>query len=57
MTEKQQIKMVVFDWAGTTTDFGSQAPVDVLTELSARKGWYLPKLKLTRRWVWRKSPY
>ena len=21
MTEKQQIKMVVFDWAGTTTDF------------------------------------
>ena len=27
--EKQQIKLVVFDWAGTTTDFGSQAPVDV----------------------------
>ena len=42
MTEKQQIKMVVFDWAGTTTDFGSQAPVDVFDRTFRQKGWYLP---------------
>ena len=37
MTEKQQIKMVVFDWAGTTTDFGSQAPVVLLPILALRR--------------------
>ena len=26
-----------------------------LTEPSARKGWYLPKLKLTRRWAWKRK--
>ena len=38
MTEKQQIKLVVFDWAGTTTDFGSQAPVDVFDRTFRQKG-------------------
>ena len=36
--EKQQIKLVVFDWAGTTTDFGSQAPVDVFDRTFRQKG-------------------
>lgn len=27
--ENRQIELVIFDWAGTTTDFGSQAPVQV----------------------------
>lgn len=38
MAEKQQIKLVVFDWAGTTTDFGSQAPVDVFDRTFRQKG-------------------
>ncbi len=29
---------VIFDWAGTTIDFGSRAPVTALTELFARRG-------------------
>lgn len=29
MNMKNQIKMVVFDWAGTTVDYGSFAPMDV----------------------------
>lgn len=36
--EKQQIKLAVFDWAGTTTDFGSQAPVDVFDRTFRQKG-------------------
>ncbi len=38
MTDKQQIKLVVFDWAGTTTDFGSQAPADVFDRTFRQKG-------------------
>lgn len=29
MSLENQIKMVVFDWAGTTVDYGSSAPMDV----------------------------
>lgn len=29
MKSENQIKMVVFDWAGTTVDYGSSAPMDV----------------------------
>lgn len=31
--EKQKIRMVVFDWAGTTVDYGSMAPLDVFEEV------------------------
>ncbi len=43
MTEKQQIKMVVFDWAGTTTDFGDQEPLDVFYRTYRHKGLVLTK--------------
>ena len=33
-----QIQLVVFDWAGTTTDFGSQAPVQVFAQTFAQYG-------------------
>ena len=46
MTEKQQIKMVVFDWAGTTTDFGSQAPVDVFDRTFRQKGLVFTKAEI-----------
>ena len=46
MTEKQQIKMVVFDWAGTTTDFGSQAPVDVFDRTFRQKGLVFSKAEI-----------
>ena len=29
MKDSNQISMVVFDWAGTTVDYGSCAPMDV----------------------------
>ena len=35
---KEEIKLVVFDWAGTTTDFGSKAPVDVFDRTFRQKG-------------------
>lgn len=46
MTEKQQIKMVIFDWAGTTTDFGSQAPVDVFDRTFRQKGLVFTKAEI-----------
>ena len=35
---KQQLKAVIFDWAGTMIDFGSRAPVLTLCELFAAAG-------------------
>ncbi|MCH4072036.1 phosphonoacetaldehyde hydrolase [Pseudoramibacter sp.] len=35
---KQGIKMVVFDWAGTTVDYGSMAPMDVFDEVFKNAG-------------------
>ncbi len=46
MEEKQQIKLVVFDWAGTTTDFGSQAPVDVFDRTFRQKGLVFTKAEI-----------
>ena len=31
--EEKKIKMVVFDWAGTTVDYGSSAPAEVFAEI------------------------
>ena len=33
-----QIQLVVFDWAGTTTDFGSQAPTQVFDRTFSQYG-------------------
>ncbi|HEX7491184.1 MAG TPA: phosphonoacetaldehyde hydrolase [Candidatus Limnocylindrales bacterium] len=35
---RRRIKAVVLDWAGTTQDYGSQAPVGAFREVFARKG-------------------
>lgn len=56
MTEKQQIKMVVFDWAGTTTDFGSQAPVDVFDRTFRQKGLVFTKAEINAPMGMEKKP-
>src|ERR1035437_10603258 len=35
---RRRIKAVVLDWAGTTQDFGSQAPVGAFMEVFAKYG-------------------
>lgn len=35
---KKAIEMVVFDWAGTTVDYGSMAPMDVFNEVFRNAG-------------------
>jgi len=37
-TQCDRLQAVVFDWAGTTIDFGSLAPVGALQDLFARRG-------------------
>ena len=34
----RRVEAVIFDWAGTTVDFGSLAPVRAITELFSREG-------------------
>lgn len=36
--ENQNLAAVVFDWAGTTIDFGSRAPIVAICEIFRRKG-------------------
>lgn len=38
MSQENHIQLVVFDWAGTTTDYGSQAPVKVFERTFSQKG-------------------
>ena len=38
MDELSELRAVVFDWAGTTVDFGSRAPMGALVEIFARFG-------------------
>lgn len=35
---REKIRLVVFDWAGTTVDYGSQAPVAAFVEVFRRRG-------------------
>ncbi len=37
----KRVQAVIFDWAGTTVDHGSMAPVKAVTELFARRGIHL----------------
>lgn len=39
----QQIEMVIFDWAGTTVDYGSSAPVHVFDKTFRKEGIVLTK--------------
>ena len=41
--EENKIKMVVFDWAGTTVDYGSCAPAEVFAEIFEEAGIHLTR--------------
>lgn len=43
MNEKNKVELVVFDWAGTTTDYGSQAPVQVFDRTFSDIGLHFTK--------------
>lgn len=43
MAEKNHIQMVVFDWAGTTVDYGSSAPSEVFDRVFSQAGISLTK--------------
>ena len=38
MTNCRKIKCVILDWAGTTVDFGSMAPLKVFSEIFEQRG-------------------
>src|SRR5688500_16631517 len=37
-TMRNQLKAVIFDWAGVTVDYGSRAPTEVFIEIFRRRG-------------------
>ena len=37
-TVRNQLKAVIFDWAGVTVDYGSRAPTEVFIEIFRRRG-------------------
>lgn len=41
-----QIQLVVFDWAGTTTDFGSQAPVEIFDRTFSQYGLHFSRQEI-----------
>lgn len=43
MAEANGIKMIVFDWAGTTVDYGSSAPCDVFDRVFSQTGLHLSR--------------
>lgn len=48
MDTKRTIKLVVFDWAGTTVDYGSSAPSQVFGEIFSAAGIQLTKEEINR---------
>ena len=38
MNNGKKIKCVILDWAGTTVDFGSMAPLRVFSDIFAQRG-------------------
>lgn len=44
----QKIEMVVFDWAGTTVDYGSSAPVHVFDKVFKKEGIILTKEQINK---------
>ena len=41
-----QVKMVVFDWAGTTVDYGSSAPMEVFKMVFDEAGIFLTRSEI-----------
>lgn len=46
--KKKDIQMVVFDWAGTTVDYGSSAPSTVFAKVFTQEGIHLTKEEINR---------
>ena len=43
MAQPQQIQLIVFDWAGTTVDYGSSAPSEVFARVFSQAGIHLTR--------------
>ena len=43
MAETNRIQMIVFDWAGTTVDYGSSAPSEVFDRVFSQAGIHLTR--------------
>ena len=48
MNRTAVIKLVVFDWAGTTVDYGSSAPSEVFDRVFTRAGLYFTREEISR---------
>lgn len=48
MDAKNKIELVVFDWAGTTVDYGSSAPSEVFGRVFSAAGLHLTKEEINR---------
>ena len=48
MDRTENIRLVVFDWAGTTVDYGSRAPSEVFSRVFAREGVHLTRAEIDR---------
>lgn len=44
--DQQQIELVVFDWAGTTVDYGSSAPSAVFGRVFSASGIHLTRAEI-----------
>lgn len=48
MSKEHEIQMIVFDWAGTTVDYGSSAPYTVFDRIFTSAGIHLTKEEINR---------
>ena len=48
MAETNRIQMIVFDWAGTTVDYGSSAPSEVFDRVFSQAGIHLTREEINR---------
>ena len=46
-----RLQAVIFDWAGTTVDYGSLAPIRVLQKIFADRGVEITERKLAVTWA------
>ena len=45
-----KIEAVIFDWAGTTVDYGCFAPLEVFMEIFINEVWELQQKKPVSQW-------
>lgn len=56
MDTNNKIKLVVFDWAGTTVDYGSSAPSEVFDRVFSAAGLHLTKEEINRPMGLKRKP-